>query len=188
MKPNPAIAPFSIPSPRPRAVSGAHLYREPREDSPSSATATPHSVRERAADKGAVEKPLGHGYRGAMLTPGFSFFLAFLRIAAGISLFASGMQKLSWFAQPPLEQRFAEWAAHPANAAVAKYLGFLSQHPAVFSRVVPIGELGLGILLIGGLLTPLAALLAFLMVLNFQFASSQMFLIALLREERGLAS
>jgi uncharacterized membrane protein YphA (DoxX/SURF4 family) len=122
-----------------------------------------------------------------MLTPGFSLFLAFLRIAAGISLFASGMQKLSWFAQPPLQQRFAEWAASPASAAVAKYLGFLSQHPAVFSRVVPVGEIGLGLLLIAGLMTPLAAVLAFLMVVNFQFASSQMFSMAYLRGQSGLA-
>jgi len=97
------------------------------------------------------------------------------------------MQKLSWFAQPPLQQRLAEWSAHPANAAVAKYLGFVSQYPSVFSRVVPVGELGLGLLLIAGLLTPLAALLAFLMVLNFQFASSQMFSMAYLRGQSGLA-
>ncbi|HTO95925.1 MAG TPA: DoxX family membrane protein [Myxococcales bacterium] len=122
-----------------------------------------------------------------MLTPGFSFFLAFLRMAAGISLFAAGMQKLSWFAQPPLEQRFAEWAAHPANAAVVKYLGYVSQHPALFSRLVPIGEIGLGLLLMAGLLTPLASLLAFLLVLNFQFASGQMFSLAYLRGQSGLA-
>ena len=122
-----------------------------------------------------------------MLTPGFSLFLAFLRIAAGISLFASGLQKLSWFAQPPLQEKFAEWAGHPANAAVVKYLGFVSQHPAVFSRVVPVGEMGIGLLLIAGLLTPLASLLAFFMVLNFQFASSQMFSMAYLRGQSGLA-
>jgi uncharacterized membrane protein YphA (DoxX/SURF4 family) len=122
-----------------------------------------------------------------MLTPGFSLFLAFLRIAAGISLFASGMQKLSWFAQPPLTQRFVEWASHPANAAVTRYLDFVSQHPALFSRLVPIGEIGLGLLLMAGLLTPLASVLAFLMVLNFQFASSQMFSLAWLRGQSGLA-
>src|SRR2546422_7677117 len=108
-----------------------------------------------------------------MLTPGFSLFLAVLRIAAGVSLFPSGLHKPSWFAQPPLQQKFAEWSAHPANDAVAKYLAFVSQYPAVFSRVVVVGELGLGALLILGLLTPLAALLAFVMVLNFQFASGR---------------
>ena len=121
-----------------------------------------------------------------MLTPGFSLFLAFLRIAAGISLFTSGLQKLSWLSDPPLEQRLGEWAAHPANPAVAKYLAFVSQHPAFFSRLVALGELGLGALLIMGFLTPLAALLAFFMVLNFQYASSQLFSASYLRGQSGL--
>jgi len=122
-----------------------------------------------------------------MLTPGFTLFLAFLRIAAGISLLTSGLQKLSWFANPPLEQKFAEWAAHPANGTVSSYLSFVSGHPALFSRLVAAGELGLGLLLILGLLTPLAAILAFFMVLNFQFASSQLFSLAYLRGQSGLA-
>src|SRR2546421_547150 len=87
-----------------------------------------------------------------MLTPGFSLFLAVLRIAAGVSLFTSGLQKLSWFAQPPLQQKFAEWSAHPANDAVARYLAFVSHYPAAFSRVVVVGELGLGALLVVGLI------------------------------------
>jgi uncharacterized membrane protein YphA (DoxX/SURF4 family) len=122
-----------------------------------------------------------------MLTPGFSLFLALLRIAAGVSLFTSGLQKLSWFGHPPLQERFAEWAAHAANGAVASYLGFVSQYPSSLSRVVVVGELGLGALLILGMLTPLAALLAFVMVLNFQFASSQMFALSYLRGQSGLA-
>ena len=122
-----------------------------------------------------------------MLMPGFSVFLGVLRIAAGISLFTSGLQKLPWFSQPPLQQWFAGWAAHPANAAVSSYLAFVSEHPAVLARLVPVGELGLGLLLIAGLATPLAAALAFLMVLNFQFASSQMFSLAFLRGQSGLA-
>jgi uncharacterized membrane protein YphA (DoxX/SURF4 family) len=122
-----------------------------------------------------------------MLTPGFTLLLAFLRIAVGISLLTSGLQKLSWFAQPPLQEKFAEWSAHPANAAVAKYLAFVSGYPNVFSRLVAVGELGLGVLLILGLLTPLAALLAFVMVLNFQFASGQIFSLSYLRGQSGLA-
>ena len=123
-----------------------------------------------------------------MLTPGFSVFLALLRIAAGVSLFASGLQKLSWFSDPSvLQQRFAGWAGQAANGAAASYLDFVSRHAGLFSRLVPIGELGLGLLLILGLLTPLVALLAFLMVLNFQFASGQMFSLAYLRGQSGLA-
>lgn len=123
-----------------------------------------------------------------MLTPGFSLFIALLRIAAGVSLFASGLQKLSWFSDPTvLQQRFTGWAGQPANGAVASYLDFASRHAGLFSRLVPIGELGLGLLLIVGLLTPLVALLAFLMVLNFQFASNQMFSLAYLRGTSPLA-
>ena len=122
-----------------------------------------------------------------MLTPGFSLLLAFLRIVAGLSLFTSGLQKLSWFAHPPLQERLAEWAAHPANGAVAGYLAFVSQYPSSLSRLVVVGELALGALLILGLLTPLAALLAFFMVLNFQFASGQIFALDYLRGQSGLA-
>jgi len=123
-----------------------------------------------------------------MLTPGFSLFLALLRIATGISLFASGLQKLSWFGDPSvLQQRLTGWAAQPANGAVASYLDFVSRHPGLFARLVPLGELGLGALLILGLLTPLAALVAFVMVLNFQFASSQMFSLAYIRGTSPLA-
>jgi len=122
-----------------------------------------------------------------MLSPGFSLFLALLRIAAGVSLFTSGLQKLSWFAQPPLQQKFAEWSAHPANDAVATYLAFVSHYPGAFARVVVVGELGLGALLILGLLTPVAALLAFVMVLNFQFASGQIFSMGYVRGQSGLA-
>ena len=74
-----------------------------------------------------------------MMTPGFSLFLALLRIAAGISLFTSGLQKLSWFANPPLQEKFAEWSAHPANAAVAKYLAFVSGYP-VWAWLIPAGR------------------------------------------------
>jgi len=123
-----------------------------------------------------------------MLTPGFSIFLALLRIVAGISLFMSGLQKLAWFGSAtPLDHMLAEWSQHPANAALAKYLAFASAHTGLFARVVVLGELGLGILLIAGFLTPLASLLAFLMVAQFQFASGQMFSLAYLRGQSPLA-
>jgi uncharacterized membrane protein YphA (DoxX/SURF4 family) len=121
-----------------------------------------------------------------MVTRGFFVLLAFLRIAAGLSLFLSGLTKLSWFASPPLDQKLAAWAAHPANALVAKYLAFVTPHHALFARLVVVGELTLGALLVMGFLTPLVALLAFFMVLNFQLASSAMFSLDYLRGESGL--
>ena len=123
-----------------------------------------------------------------MVTRGFFLVLAFLRIGAGLSLLMSGLQKLAWFGSPaPLDQKIAEWAQHPANAVVAKYLVFASHHTGLFARLVVLGELGLGALLIVGFLTPLAAILAFLMVAQFQFASGQMFALNYLRGQSALA-
>jgi uncharacterized membrane protein YphA (DoxX/SURF4 family) len=111
-----------------------------------------------------------------MVSRGFFGVLALLRIAAGVSLLLAGISKLSWFSNPGvLEQTLTGFAAHAANPLVAKYVGLVQPHYALFARVVVVGELGLGALLIIGFLTPLASLLAFLMVLQFFFASSQVF-------------
>src|SRR3954462_10183798 len=122
-----------------------------------------------------------------MVTRGLSLWLALLGIAAGFSPFPSGLPKRRGFVHPPLDQRFLEWSQHPANGLVAKYLAFVSNHPAILSRMVVMGELGLGLLLILGVVPPLASLLAFFMVLNFQFASGSMFSLAYLQGQSGLA-
>jgi uncharacterized membrane protein YphA (DoxX/SURF4 family) len=111
-----------------------------------------------------------------MVSRAFTFMLALLRIAAGLGLVFAGTHKLSWFGDAtPLTTQLGNWAQHPANALTAKYLAFLIPHAGLFARMVVLGELGLGALLIAGFLTPLAALLAFVMVLNFAFSSGQMF-------------
>jgi uncharacterized membrane protein YphA (DoxX/SURF4 family) len=111
-----------------------------------------------------------------MVSRGFTVFLALMRIAAGVSLILAGLGKLAWFSSPvPLQQSFAKFAAGAANPLVAKYVALVTPHAGIFARVVVLGELGLGALLVVGFLTPLAALLAFLMTLNFYFASSQVF-------------
>jgi len=101
--------------------------------------------------------------------------LALLRIAAGVSLVAAGLHKVGWLMHPALEPILTSWAAHPANSLVARYLAGVTPHHLVFARLVAVGELGLGALLVAGLLTPVAGILAFLMVANFHFASSAMF-------------
>ena len=57
---------------------------------------------------------------------------------------------------------------------------------AVFARLVPLGELAAGVALIVGLWTPLAALLAFVMVLNIHVASGALFGYAFLTNGYGL--
>ena len=78
------------------------------------------------------------GYTAAMVSRGFTLFLALLRIAAGLSLLLAGLHKLSWFAHPEaLQHQLTEWSAHPANPVVAKYLVFIAPHfglPAVRRR------------------------------------------------------
>ena len=123
-----------------------------------------------------------------MVTRGFFAFLAFLRIAAGLSLLMSGLQKLAWFGSAgPLDQKLADWGAHPANALMAQYFALVTAHHGLFARLVVLGELGLGALLIVGFLTPLAALLAFIMVLQFQLASGQVFALSYLRGQSAFA-
>lgn len=135
-----------------------------------------------------MEKAPGHGYTAGMVTRGFFALLAVLRIAAGLSLLTSGLQKLAWFGSTaPLDQTLSKWAEHPANAMVAKYVAVATAHHGLFARLVPLGELVLGALLIVGFLTPLAALLAFVMVLQFQFASGQLFALNYLRGQSALA-
>ena len=103
-------------------------------------------------------------------------FLAFLRIACGVGLLLAGLGKLGWFSSAePLQKVFAMWQQHAPFPFVAKYLAFVTPHAGWMARVVVLGELGLGALLIVGFLTPVAALLSFVMVLQFFFASGDLF-------------
>src|SRR5947208_351468 len=101
---------------------------------------------------------------------GLSICLALLRIATGVSLIGPGLKKLSWFAHPGLEQQLAGFASHAPNGMVTSYLHAVTPHHAVLARIVVLGELGLGALLILGLFTPVAATLPFLMVAQFHSA------------------
>lgn len=120
------------------------------------------------------------------MSNGLQLFLAILRIAAGLSLLGPGLHKVGWFRHPGLEQQLASWASHTSNPAVLQYLHLAIPHSALLARVVVLGELGLGSLLVLGFLTPLASALAFLMVLNFHFASGMMLSTQYLLGQNGL--
>jgi uncharacterized membrane protein YphA (DoxX/SURF4 family) len=122
-----------------------------------------------------------------MLSTPMKVFLALLRIAAGVSLLMAGTHKLSWFGSPAqLTQWLTAAAAKAPNELVTKYLAFAQQHTGLFARMVVLGELGLGGLLILGFLTPVAALLAFVMVAQFQFAGGDVFSVKYVTGTSGL--
>ncbi len=113
-------------------------------------------------------------------------FLGLLRIAAGVSLLGPGLHKLGWFLHPALEPHLTGWLAHAPYPFVERYLHFMIPHANLLARVVALGELGLGAMLVLGFLTPLAAALAFIMVANFHFASGAMLSLDYLTGQDGL--
>jgi uncharacterized membrane protein YphA (DoxX/SURF4 family) len=121
-----------------------------------------------------------------MSSRGLQVLLALLRVAAGASLLGPGLHKLGWFRHPALEQQLVLWSAHTDNPLVLKYLQIVTPHSGWLARVVAFGELSLGALLVLGLLTPLAAAIAFVMVLNFHFASGSMTSLQYLGGQNGL--
>jgi uncharacterized membrane protein YphA (DoxX/SURF4 family) len=97
--------------------------------------------------------------------------LVVLRVSLGIFMIAKGLDKLGWFVHPDL-------LAVKLNAFLAKatpanrwWVTLLIPGVAVFARLVPFGELAAGASLIVGRFTRLAAILAFLMILNFHLAT-----------------
>ncbi len=121
-----------------------------------------------------------------MSSRGLQVLLALLRVAAGASLLGPGLHKLRWFQHPALEQQLVLWSSHIDNPLVLKYLQIVTPHSAWLARVVAFGELSVGALLVLGLLTPLAAAIAFVMVLNFHFASGAMTSLQYLGGQSGL--
>jgi uncharacterized membrane protein YphA (DoxX/SURF4 family) len=109
--------------------------------------------------------------------------LAVIRICIGVFFLAEGVAKYRWFSDSSmLAGQLAGWAQTNAPGSLsARYV----QHFALpwvvyFARLVPLGEIVSGIALIAGFWTPIFALLAFLMALNFQFASGALFRMSVL--------
>jgi uncharacterized membrane protein YphA (DoxX/SURF4 family) len=104
--------------------------------------------------------------------------LAMLRIGIGIFFVFEGFGKIRWFSDPSLlAGQLAGWAqAVPASSWSHAYLVRLAlPYSSIFARLVPLGEMTCGVAMVAGLWTPLAALVAFFMALNFQFASGALF-------------
>ena len=115
--------------------------------------------------------------------------LALLRICIGIFFIFEGLGKIRWFTDTSLlAGQLAGWAqAVPAASWSHLYLERVAlPYSTYFARLVPLGEIASGVMLIAGVWTPFAALVACFMALNFQFASGALFKYSILTSGYGL--
>ena len=113
-----------------------------------------------------------------------------LRImAAMIGVFFLGMcsSKIAWFTDSNiLLQKFQTIFLPKAPPVVRTYLETVCiPGTPLFARLVPLGECATGLAFIFGFWTRMAATAAFLMVLNFHFATSAFWSIDFLRDAQG---
>jgi uncharacterized membrane protein YphA (DoxX/SURF4 family) len=115
--------------------------------------------------------------------------LSVIRICVGVFFLCEGLTKWRWFLDAsPLTAQLTAWEHAAAPGALnARYLAaFALPGARWFARLVPLGEISSGLALIFGVWTPIFALLAFLLALNFQFASGVLFKLGILTSGYGL--
>jgi uncharacterized membrane protein YphA (DoxX/SURF4 family) len=113
--------------------------------------------------------------------------LVALRVFLGVFFLAEFYGKLRWLINSEgLSHSLNEWAKN-ANSWNTWYLHHVAlPYVEVFARLVPLGELSIAIALLAGVFTRPAAILGFLMVLNFHFASGAIFRFDFLSNGYGL--
>ena len=115
--------------------------------------------------------------------------LTIVRVCLGVFFLFEGIGKVPWlFNSGILAGRFSGWLSDAAAGSMSRwYLEHVAiPGTVVFARLVPLGELAAGISLIVGFWTPLAAFLAFVMVMNIHVASGALFKYAFLTNGYGL--
>ncbi len=113
--------------------------------------------------------------------------LAITRIFIGVFFLFEGLGKLRWFVNSSmLAATLAHWhtGAGPASRWYLERVALPGV--AYFARLVPLGEICSGVGLILGIWTPVFALIAFLMALNFHVAAGTIFQFAFLTNGYGL--
>lgn len=113
--------------------------------------------------------------------------LRVLAMCLGVFLIFEGLGKLAWFGSSTLLSEQLQGWLKTAPPSSRWYLEtFAIPGIPMFARLVVLGELSAGIALVAGFWTRLAAALAFLMVLNFHFASGRIFQYSFLTNGYGL--
>jgi uncharacterized membrane protein YphA (DoxX/SURF4 family) len=113
--------------------------------------------------------------------------LAVIRILLGVFFIFQGLGKVGWLmSSSVLATTLGQWSGQATPVARWHLDRIAMPGVEIFARLVPLGELAAGVALVLGIGTRLAALLAFLMVLNFHVASSAIFKYAFLTNGYGL--
>jgi uncharacterized membrane protein YphA (DoxX/SURF4 family) len=111
-----------------------------------------------------------------------------LAVMLGIFFLGMSSSKVAWFADSSiLLNKFQMIFLPKAPPIVRWYLETVCiPGTPLFARLVPLGEIATGLALILGFWTRMAAVAAFLMVLNFHFATSAFWSTDFLRDGTGL--
>ena len=113
--------------------------------------------------------------------------LRVLAMFLGVFLIFEGLGKLAWLGDSNLlSQQLQGWLKGAPPGSRWYLETFAIPGVPMFARLVVLGELLAGMALLVGFWTRLAAALAFLMVLNFHFASGRIFQYAFLTNGYGL--
>ena len=115
--------------------------------------------------------------------------LVIIRMCLGVFFIFSAYGKLRWVTDSAiLSSQFQLWLQNAAPGSISQaYLQrFAIPGAVVLARLVPAGEFTCGLALLAGFWTPIVALIAFVMVLNYHIASGAIFELSFLANRSGL--
>lgn len=103
-------------------------------------------------------------------------WIAFLRIAIGIFFIAQGLNKLDWYTSSEFLRTSIDRYSQNASPVTAWYQKHVA-YPGIeaWSRLIPTGEMLIGIALVLGLLTRAALIGALALVLNYHLTNGSLF-------------
>ncbi|HTR80623.1 MAG TPA: DoxX family protein [Bacteroidota bacterium] len=103
-------------------------------------------------------------------------WIAFLRIVVGLFFLAQGLNKVDWYASSEFLRTSLDRFAENAPSLSAWYQNHVA-YPGIeaWARMIPTGEMLIGVALILGLLTRPALIAAMALVLNFHLTSGTLF-------------
>ena len=112
--------------------------------------------------------------------------LRILALVMGVFLCLMGVNKLSWITDSNgLVSQLLQWRDSAFGISLWYLETIALPGSSVFARVVPVAELGAGFALFVGYRVRLIAILALLMILNFHFASGEIFSMSYLTNGYG---